>query len=438
MVGYGDNTHSDTGAGVKRSATAPIVSRTSTDIHIGDSNTQTCSGDSGGPAFQTIGGLETIVGVTSFGTNRSATDICYDGSFDTRVDVSSSFIGNNLFGIGTTWNRWTTVSEGHAGPGVSVTVVPNGDGRYALFLADPAGGVYTALGNAQSGWTIWSPLPLGRRAGPSRTITAVANGDGRFAVFMADPSGEVLTTLGNAQNWLPWTTVQQGSAGAGTSVTAVAIGGGSYTLFVADPNGGVYTNTGRLQANGWAGTGWQTVQEGRAGPGVSVTAVPTGDGRFTLLVVDPGGGIFQNFGNSQSWNGWSPLQGAAAPHTSVTAVSTGGGQLALFVIGTDNFVYTTSGRWPTWSGWTRVSDGAGQTVNAIPTGDGRVGVFVSDAGRSVFTAIGSGLSWSAWSSVSSGNAGPGTIVTGASLGNGKFEVFVADDGGGVFSTFGPR
>jgi secreted trypsin-like serine protease len=144
LVGYGSNTHTNSGAGTKRQATATIASISSTDILIGDSNTQNCHGDSGGPAFQTIFGSEVIVGVTSYGTDNSSSSVCFGGGVDTRTDVSSGFIDNNRFGIGTTWNAWSSVSQGHAGPGVSVTAAPTGDGRFALFLADPNGGVYTA------------------------------------------------------------------------------------------------------------------------------------------------------------------------------------------------------------------------------------------------------------------------------------------------------
>ena len=64
-------------------------------IHIGDSDTQTCHGDSGGPAFQTINGREVIVGITSFGTDTRA-EVCINGGFDTRVDSVLSFIDSEV------------------------------------------------------------------------------------------------------------------------------------------------------------------------------------------------------------------------------------------------------------------------------------------------------------------------------------------------------
>jgi secreted trypsin-like serine protease len=69
---------------------------TSLFVQIGSSSRQTCHGDSGGPALQTIGGVETIVGVTSFGSDRSANNVCFGGGFDTRVDDYAPFIAAHL------------------------------------------------------------------------------------------------------------------------------------------------------------------------------------------------------------------------------------------------------------------------------------------------------------------------------------------------------
>jgi secreted trypsin-like serine protease len=96
LVGYGVNTHADTGAGTKRTVTTTVDSISALLIQIGRSSRQTCHGDSGGPALQTIGGVETIVGVTSFGSDRSATNVCFGGGFDTRVDDYVSFITAHL------------------------------------------------------------------------------------------------------------------------------------------------------------------------------------------------------------------------------------------------------------------------------------------------------------------------------------------------------
>jgi V8-like Glu-specific endopeptidase len=88
IVGYGLNDGvGQTGAGVKRQAMTKLRSIAGPLIEVGDRKKGTCNGDSGGPAFMKLGGVETIVGTTSYG---NAT--CTDGGFDARVDVDLDFI----------------------------------------------------------------------------------------------------------------------------------------------------------------------------------------------------------------------------------------------------------------------------------------------------------------------------------------------------------
>lgn len=96
LVGYGTNSHANTGAGTKRTVTTSITALNTLLVQIGNSNAQTCHGDSGGPAFQTINGVPTIIGVTSFGSDNSATSVCFGGGVDTRVDAMLPFIDANL------------------------------------------------------------------------------------------------------------------------------------------------------------------------------------------------------------------------------------------------------------------------------------------------------------------------------------------------------
>lgn len=100
IVGYGMSTHVNhplvpNGSGTKRTVTTQVNSASDTLIDIGDTAHQTCHGDSGGPAFQVINGTETIVGVTSFGTDLSSTLVCVRGGTDTRVDAYRAFIDAN-------------------------------------------------------------------------------------------------------------------------------------------------------------------------------------------------------------------------------------------------------------------------------------------------------------------------------------------------------
>lgn len=88
IVGYGlSDINNQATAGTKRSTTTVLNGVTPLLLNIGVTNDQTCRGDSGGPALMMINGVETIVGVTSYGN-----DTCTGGSFDTRVDLYTSFI----------------------------------------------------------------------------------------------------------------------------------------------------------------------------------------------------------------------------------------------------------------------------------------------------------------------------------------------------------
>ena len=101
IVGYGANSHINypgipNGAGLKRQTTTYIDSATDNQVTIGDSSHQTCHGDSGGPAFQTINGREVIVGITSYGSDINSIAVCWFGSTDTRVDAYLPFIDGHL------------------------------------------------------------------------------------------------------------------------------------------------------------------------------------------------------------------------------------------------------------------------------------------------------------------------------------------------------
>jgi secreted trypsin-like serine protease len=91
IVGYGSNTHANGGVGTKRQATVSIVGFNNVLVQDGTSNRQTCHGDSGGPAFQGA----SVVGVTSFGSDRSATSVCFGGGFHCRIDADAGFINAN-------------------------------------------------------------------------------------------------------------------------------------------------------------------------------------------------------------------------------------------------------------------------------------------------------------------------------------------------------
>jgi hypothetical protein len=102
LVGFGLTAAGDTSSPQKRVGTATLASLAATQLVLTPAPSQPCDGDSGGPAFATIGGVEVLVGVTSSGDAQ-----CTQGGHDTRVDAYTSFIS--------TWLRAT--AEGAAGPG---------------------------------------------------------------------------------------------------------------------------------------------------------------------------------------------------------------------------------------------------------------------------------------------------------------------------------
>ena len=88
LVGFGRTDAADTSAPHKRVGTAMLASLTPTTFDFAPTPSQTCEGDSGGPAFATVGGVEAIVGVTSSGDPG-----CTAMAHDQRVDAyTAAFI----------------------------------------------------------------------------------------------------------------------------------------------------------------------------------------------------------------------------------------------------------------------------------------------------------------------------------------------------------
>lgn len=86
FVGYGV-TGTGTGAGIKRRVSIPIAEIGPTQFSYDAPSKNTCSGDSGGPAFARVGGEYLIAGVTSYG------DVfCDQYGVDTRADVYTGFV----------------------------------------------------------------------------------------------------------------------------------------------------------------------------------------------------------------------------------------------------------------------------------------------------------------------------------------------------------
>jgi hypothetical protein len=103
LVGFGRTSATDTTPPRKRSGTSQVDGLTDTELTFAPSPSQTCEGDSGGPAFATVGGVEALMGVTSTGDPQ-----CTQSARDIRVDAyAGDFIATYL----------AATADGAAGPG---------------------------------------------------------------------------------------------------------------------------------------------------------------------------------------------------------------------------------------------------------------------------------------------------------------------------------
>ena len=87
IVGFGTTSAGDTMPVRKRSGATVIDSADAATFAFHAMPSQTCKGDSGGPAFAQIGGVETLIGVTSQGDAS-----CLASATDTRVDAHATFL----------------------------------------------------------------------------------------------------------------------------------------------------------------------------------------------------------------------------------------------------------------------------------------------------------------------------------------------------------
>lgn len=108
-VGYGI-TETGGGGGTKREVTYNVRSIQPLSIESGAPGAQTCSGDSGGPAFMVTTGStrERVVGVISFGDEN-----CNQYGVDGRVDTSLSWLNTTM----KEWEIPTCGEDGRCAPG---------------------------------------------------------------------------------------------------------------------------------------------------------------------------------------------------------------------------------------------------------------------------------------------------------------------------------
>ena len=87
IVGYGvTNGPAQTGSGTKRQLSTTITGHYGGVITTGSPGRTTCQGDSGGPTFALLGGIETMIGITSFGALG-----CPGEGAMSRADLCASF-----------------------------------------------------------------------------------------------------------------------------------------------------------------------------------------------------------------------------------------------------------------------------------------------------------------------------------------------------------
>lgn len=131
-VGFGITDASGVGGGVKREVTYGVREVLAYTIESGAQGKQTCSGDSGGPAFMVLPGeaSEKVVGVVSYGDQN-----CVIEGFDGRVDVAAQWIKTTM----AQWEQPTCATDGACLPGcapVDQDCACVADGRCTADCAD--------------------------------------------------------------------------------------------------------------------------------------------------------------------------------------------------------------------------------------------------------------------------------------------------------------
>jgi hypothetical protein len=96
VVGWGKTSQDAGDYGTKRIGASKVTAVDTLTFQVAPDPSQPCSGDSGGPAFATTGGVESVVGVTSHGDAA-----CSAGATFTRVDAETAgFIAPTMAALG--------------------------------------------------------------------------------------------------------------------------------------------------------------------------------------------------------------------------------------------------------------------------------------------------------------------------------------------------
>jgi len=128
IVGFGQTSIDHDDGGLRRRGEATITEVGPTDFRIEPDPSTTCVGDSGGPAFVTVDGVELLAGVTSGGD-----DACSEYGRDTRVDAFRTslvepFLRSLAPGTATTGDR--CYGPEHCRSGICASAVDDATIRY--------------------------------------------------------------------------------------------------------------------------------------------------------------------------------------------------------------------------------------------------------------------------------------------------------------------
>lgn len=181
MVGYGVTAETAEDYGIKRSGVATLYSLDPAEVgglEPGDLATSndpsgTCYGDSGGPTFMTLDGVEVVVGVTSRGSidENGEGAPCDEGrSIATRADRYATFL-DDFMATHDTGVRYPDDGAIGAEPGgepeVEEPATPAADAADVLSLPDPedaplrvSGSGCSTAGSAADGTPLLPPLAL--------------------------------------------------------------------------------------------------------------------------------------------------------------------------------------------------------------------------------------------------------------------------------------
>jgi hypothetical protein len=177
VVGYGETAFQSNDFGTKRRGAAMVSVVDATTFEVAPAPSQPCEGDSGGPAFATVNGADTMVGIVSHGDGQ-----CAAHAFYTRVDTYRAFIDGAIaaFGEGTArvGSRCLFAERCAGGAAMCVTPPDSVDARYcsapcSLNADCPAPMICASVGRGETQCRYIVPTPGALGSACARDIDCV-------------------------------------------------------------------------------------------------------------------------------------------------------------------------------------------------------------------------------------------------------------------------